>query len=133
MKNNLMIFSVKTAACSNQQIFLGITMKTLFVIIVSLVCSLALVPAHAVDLNSAKQAGHIGETDGGYIAAVGSVDADTQALIDNVNSKRKQHYQKLANQNNVSLSSIEELAGQKAIAKTAAGHMVQIDGNWSKK
>ncbi|MFT5111927.1 MAG: hypothetical protein ACI8P9_001250 [Parasphingorhabdus sp.] len=108
-------------------------MKTILFALFSLFLMLAVLPAHAADLDSAKQQQQIGETDTGYIAAVGGGGAEIQNLIESVNNKRRAYYQKLANKNHVSLASIEELAGQKAIAKTAGGQMVRIAGDWSIK
>ena len=52
-------------------------------------------PAYSLDLQTAKSQGLVGETPGGYLSAVKSPSAETKALIENVNLKRKQKYQSL--------------------------------------
>ncbi|MCF6435867.1 MULTISPECIES: YdbL family protein [Pseudoalteromonas] len=88
--------------------------------------------AWALSLDSAKNQGLVGETASGYLAAVSS-NAQVQALIDDVNAKRKAKYQQLAKKNGISLSQVEALAGKKAIEKTAKGHYVKVNGSWVKK
>ena len=87
----------------------------------------------ALNLQQAKQQGLVGETTTGYLAAVKS-SAAVNALVKQVNDKRRQLYQQMANKNQLSLTQVEQLAGRKAIAKTAAGHYIQTDsGQWQKK
>ena len=88
--------------------------------------------AFALDLSNAKSAGLVGETSKGYIAAVKSSD-EINALIQDINQRRKAHYQKIADKNNISLEAIEVRAGQKAIAKTPAGQYVNSGSGWEKK
>ncbi|WP_105167119.1 YdbL family protein [Pseudoalteromonas sp. T1lg23B] len=88
--------------------------------------------AWALTLDSAKDQGLVGETANGYLAVVSNA-AQVQALIDDINAKRKAKYQQLAKQNGISLSQVELLAGKKAIEKTAKGHYVQVNGSWVKK
>ena len=52
---------------------------------------------YAADLGTAKAQGLIGETPNGYIAQVGAASSEIQALIETINAKRKDHYQKIAN------------------------------------
>ncbi|MCG8311885.1 MAG: YdbL family protein [Pseudomonadales bacterium] len=104
----------------------------LFLTIVSLTMSMG---AWALDIDDAKASGLVGETTSGYLAAVsGSPSADVKSLIDNVNSKRKQKYEDIANKRKVPLQSVERLAAKKAYEKTQSGHFVQDpSGNWKKK
>jgi|UPI0003639434 hypothetical protein len=103
-------------------------MALLFVLLLS-------VSAHAADLSAAKQAGFIGEQPSGYLGLVtASVPADVQALVVDVNKKRKAHYQKIANKNGIPLRKVELLAGQKAIAKTPKNQFVRLaSGQWQRK
>ncbi|MBQ4848956.1 YdbL family protein [Pseudoalteromonas sp. MMG012] len=88
--------------------------------------------ALALTLTNAKSQGLVGETESGYLALVTS-NPQAQALIKSVNAKRKSKYAQLAKKNNLSLSQVETLAGQKAVAKTASGHFIKVNGQWIKK
>jgi len=90
-------------------------------------------PAWAIDLQSAKNQGLIGETPSGYLAVVKNT-ADARAVVAKVNSARKSHYQSIASRNGTSLQVVEVLAGKKAIARAASGHYVRsASGGWVKK
>ena len=104
--------------------------KTVTLILFSLL--LICQPAMAIDLQTAKAQGLVGETSSGYLAPVKAT-AEAKKLVNNINGKRKQHYQKIAKNNKTSLSAVEQLAGKKAIAKTPAGQFVQVNGAWKKK
>ena len=109
--------------------FKGMLQRTLGVLLLSL--SIAL-PALALDLGEAKSGGLVGETSGGYLAAVKS-SAEVDALVASINSKRKAQYQKIAQKNGISIQAVEVRAGQKAIEKTPAGQYVNTGGGWQKK
>ena len=90
-------------------------------------------PAYSVDLQTAKSQGLVGETPSGYLSAVKSPSAETKALIESINLKRKQKYQEIATRNKTSLQTIEELAGNKAIEKSKPGSYIKQGGSWQKK
>lgn len=86
----------------------------------------------AVDLDDAKAQGLVGEQMDGYLGAV--VDnAHVQALIDDVNAKRKAKYAELAAKNNLQLEQVEKLAAMKAFEKTSSGNYLLVNGSWVKK
>ena len=89
----------------------------------------------ALTLAEAKAGGLVGETEAGYLEIVsGKGSAEVQALVNEVNGKRKQKYQEIAKRNRTSLQTVERLAGQTAIEKTQAGHYIQLpSGAWTKK
>ena len=90
-------------------------------------------PAWAIDLQSAKSQGLVGEKQSGYLGTVKS-SSEVNALVKKVNNARKAHYEKIAKRNGTSLEVVEVLAGKKAIGKAAAGHYVQsASGSWVKK
>ena len=89
-------------------------------------------PALALDLQTAKAQGLVGETATGYLAAVKAT-PEVQHLVSDINGKRKAHYQQIAQRNKTALSAVEQLAGKKAIAKTPAGQFVNINGSWQRK
>lgn len=90
--------------------------------------------AWAIDLDSAKQQGAVGEMHTGYLGVIDSANGDIKQLVEAINQKRKQQYQKIAQSNNIELQQVELLAGKKAITKTAAGHYIKLEGSeWRKK
>lgn len=89
-------------------------------------------PVWALDLQSAKVQGLVGETATGYLAPVQS-SHEVQQLVEAINGKRKIYYQKISQRNKTSLAAVEHLAGKKAIQKTARGQFIQVNGAWKKK
>lgn len=90
--------------------------------------------AWAADLQGAKAQGLIGEQSDGYLGLVSaSAPADVKALVSDINSKRRQTYQDIAQRNNTSLDAVEALAGKKAIEKTPPGQYVKPAGSWLRK
>ena len=90
-------------------------------------------PAFSIDLHSAKSQGLVGELSSGYLDAVKPPSTEVKALIAEVNAKRKQAYMNIAKRNKLTLKDVEELAGEKAIKKSAAGSYVKEGGAWIKK
>ena len=90
-------------------------------------------PAFSIDLQTAKSQGLVGELSNGYLDAVKTPSADVKAMIADVNAKRKQAYIDIAARNKLALKDVEELAGKKAIEKSAAGSYVKDGGAWIKK
>lgn len=89
----------------------------------------------ALDLQAAKDKGLVGETPSGYLASPSSSPSgEVKALIADINGKRKAKYQEVAAKVGKSLSIVEQLAGEKALEKTEAGHYIQLPtGKWTKK
>lgn len=99
----------------------------------SLLLSLFLAsPAYALELDTAKDNGWVGERYTGYLGVV-KPEAGVKALVDDVNQKRNQRYKELATQNGISLQEVEKIAGKKVIEKTQAGHLVDLGNGWLKK
>ena len=90
-------------------------------------------PANAIDLQTAKSQGLVGETASGYLSSVTSPSTETKALIESVNLKRKQKYQEIAASNKTSLQTIEQLAGKKAMEKSKPGSYIKQGSSWQKK
>lgn len=87
----------------------------------------------AIDLQTAKAQGLVGETPSGYLATVTSSDPGAAKLVKSINQKRKKQYQDIAKRNKTSLQAVEQLAGKKAIQKTPPGQYIQVNGAWKKK
>jgi uncharacterized protein YdbL (DUF1318 family) len=89
-------------------------------------------PAFALELDEAKSAGLVGETNMGYIAAV-KPSGEVDALVISINNQRKVYYQGIAAKNDISLQAVESRAGLKAIEKTTAGGYVNTGDGWLQK
>ena len=95
-----------------------------------------LVPtAFAITLQEAKEQGLVGEQRDGYIGmVVNTAPADVAALIRDINGQRRQRYQQIAQQNNISVEQVGALAYERAVAATRAGHYIQnAGGSWQQK
>jgi len=94
---------------------------------------LAALSAFAVDLDTAKAEGWVGERADGYLGAVQSnASADVRELVEEINGKRRAQYQRIAQRNQIPLRDVEVLAGKKAIEKTRPGGWVFVE-NWRRK
>ncbi|MTD26007.1 YdbL family protein [Erwinia sorbitola] len=87
----------------------------------------------ALTLEQARQQGRVGETLNGYIAAV-QQDAETLALVKQINEGRAHQYQLLAQQNNMTTREVASIAGLKLVERAKSGEYVRgINGQWLKK
>lgn len=94
------------------------------------------VAAWALELDQAKSQGLVGEQVNGYLGVVASQpSAEVRALVQDINAKRRQAYQRIANDNGIALEQVAALAGKKAIEKTPRGQYVQdpASGSWMKR
>lgn len=87
----------------------------------------------AITLHAAKDAGLVGETAEGYLAAVGDPSPDVRGLIESINAKRRAEYQAISIRTGADLLAVEVLAGKKAISKTPPGQYIRLGGKWQKK
>jgi uncharacterized protein YdbL (DUF1318 family) len=87
----------------------------------------------ALSLDEAKANGLVGEQSNGYLGAVNPANAEAQALIEDVNRKRRQAYEDIAKRNSTNIRAVETLAGEKAVQNTKPGNFVEGPGGWSKK
>ena len=91
------------------------------------------VQAATLTLNEARAEGRVGETLSGYIAPLHQ-DAETLALVNQINAARTESYQKLADSNNLPVDEVAKMAGQKLVARAQPGEYVKgINGKWLKK
>ncbi|PSH13211.1 hypothetical protein B7R74_19505 [Yersinia pseudotuberculosis] len=87
----------------------------------------------ALTLEQAKQQGRVGETLSGYLAPV-KKDAETLALVEQINLARAEKYQEVAQKNHISTENVAKLAGQKLVNRAAEGEYVRgINGQWMKR
>lgn len=107
-------------------------MKKLFITTLSILLFSA-TAAFAMDLATAKNQGLVGERTDGYIGAVNNT-PQAQALVSDINQRRKQAYQAISKENGQQLSVVETLAAKKLYNKLAAGEYYQAaDGSWKRK
>lgn len=86
-------------------------------------------------LEEAKTQGMVGEKPSGYLGVVAPrASAEAQALVDDINQKRRQTYEDIARRNATKLEAVEMMAGETAIKSTKPGNFVQLpSGQWVKK
>ena len=107
-------------------------MKKTF-ILATLMLSLLSGSALALTLNEARTEGRVGETYNGYLVAL-KQDAQTQALVSEINKARSVSYQQLAQSHNLPVDEVAKMAGQKLVARAKPGEYVQgINGKWLRK
>ena len=89
----------------------------------------------AITIDEAKAGGLVGEDASGYLAAVADPpNAEVAALVTEVNEKRRAEYTRIAAKNGIDVVQVEQLAGKKAIERTASGHYVRLAGeDWRRK
>jgi uncharacterized protein YdbL (DUF1318 family) len=89
--------------------------------------------AFALTLDSAKQQGLVGEQPSGYLGVVGKSTPDVEALVLDINQKRRSAYEGIAKRNGTDISAVEQLAGKKAIEQTPTGQFIRLpSGDWVK-
>lgn len=99
-------------------------------LVVSVLWSL---PAFALDLQSARVSGQVGEKLDGYVAAV-SASPEVGQLVSEVNAKRQAEYGRISKQNGQPVDVVAKLAAPQIISNLPAGAMYQgADGGWKKK
>ena len=91
--------------------------------------------AWAIDIGSAKNQGLVGEARSGYLEAVKKpASAEVQALIREVNAKRKVQFERTAAKNNISVPQVANRFYELAVQKTRPGHYYQdASGRWQRK
>ena len=88
----------------------------------------------ALELDSAKQMGLVGEQGTGYLGLVATGNNEAAALVVEINLQRKQKYQEIATKQNTALVNIEKIAGEKLVQKAAANGEYYLDasGHWAR-
>jgi len=106
-------------------------MKKFFLLITAMLVLVAQ-PCFGLDLKEAKSKGLVGETITGYLAPV-KKNPEVEKLVAEINARRKAMYKKIAAKNRTSLTTVEQLAGKKAIEKTPPGQFINLGKGWIKK
>ena len=104
-------------------------------IVATILLVLAFQTAWAVDIHSAKDQGLIGEANTGYVAAVvDAPSAEVEALISEVNQKRKAQFKGAAEKTGATLEQVRLRFYELAVERTEPGHYYQDEaGNWKQK
>lgn len=107
--------------------------RMLVMTLLALLVAVFSLPVLAMDLNDARRAGLVGEKPDGYIAAVKST-AETSALVEEVNARRKAEYQRISAENGQKVDVVARLAAQQVIQGLEPGSFYQAaDGSWKKR
>ena len=104
-------------------------------LVIAALLILAMPAAWAIDIDSAKERGLVGEANTGYLAAVQRpVSAEVEALIRDVNAKRRAQFERTAKSTGATLEQVRVRFYQLAVQKTRPGHHSQDqDGRWRRK
>lgn len=89
-------------------------------VILSLAALFVATPALALDLHAARASGQVAETSEGYIKAVKS-SAEVEALVSEVNAKRRAEYERISKQNGQPVDVVGKLAAPQIAKGIAEG------------
>ncbi len=102
--------------------------------VVGLVVFGAALPSAALDLDAARSQGLVGEQSDGFVGAVSaSPSADVEALVAEVNDKRRAAYAEIAKKNGTAPNAVAALSAQKLIERAPTGQWIWANGSWSQK
>lgn len=93
----------------------------------------AAVPAFAIDFESARAAGLVGEVDNGFVAIPPSAKTQETALVTAVNNERRAVYAEIAAKNGTSIEVAALRTFEKRYPSFPAGTWIQIQGKWTRK
>lgn len=92
------------------------------------------VSAFAMDLNSAKRSGLIGERPNGLIAAtLPNPSPALTELIETTNAGRMEVYKQAADNQHIPLKEVQAIAAQKIYDLASPGDYLMVNGKWQKK
>jgi len=114
-----------------QPVLKGVGMKKSLIRSGLLIASLCFcMNAFSLTLGEAKSQGLVGEQPNGLLGVVNNPTPELVSLVTDINDKRKAAYREIAQRNGTDINVVQQLAGQKAIAKTPAGQFVKAAGQW---
>lgn len=94
------------------------------------VAALAAFPAFALDLQSARTSGQVGEKRDGYVAPIAK-SADVSSLVAEVNAKRRAEYERISKENGQPVDVVGKLAAEQIISGLPAGaKYMDASGSW---
>ncbi len=90
--------------------------------------------AMAMDLNTAKHSGLVGEKQNGLIeATLPNPSADLSELIATTNAGRMEVYKQMSDKQNIPLKEVQAIAAQKIYNLAEQGDFLMMNGKWVKK
>jgi uncharacterized protein YdbL (DUF1318 family) len=90
--------------------------------------------AFAMDVQSAKTQGLVGERQDGLLGIVASPTPELRTLVETTNAERIEKYKGIAQKRGTELSNVQAFAGKKLIDGSAPGEYIQnAGGGWQKK
>jgi uncharacterized protein YdbL (DUF1318 family) len=91
-------------------------------------------PAAALELESARAQGLVGEQTDGFVGLVrGQGSDEARKLVADVNARRRAHYEQIAREQGTPVAAVAALAGQKLIERMPAGTWIGDNGRWYQK
>lgn len=91
-------------------------------------------PAAALELESARAQGLVGEQTDGFVGLVkGEGSDEARRLVADVNARRRAHYEQIAREQGTPVAAVAALAGQKLIERMPAGTWIGDNGRWYQK
>ncbi len=97
------------------------------------VAALIAIPALAMDLHEARSVGLVGEKADGYVSAL-KPSAEVNALVSQVNAKRRAEYTRISKQNGQAVDVVGKLAAPQIVEGLDAGNAYQdASGAWKKR
>jgi uncharacterized protein len=80
---------------------------------------------------AARAAGQVGEKPDGYLDVIGNVPAAVQAMVDDLNIRRREEYTRRARETGSTVEQFAFTTGCNLIARTVPGEKYQApDGSW---
>ena len=108
-------------------------MRTYSLTVLTLLLMVMALPALALDLQGARTQGLVGEARTGYIEAIVNR-PDVQALVTEVNNKRRDEYAKISRENGQSVDVVAKLASEQIINRLGAGsYYKDASGSWVRR
>lgn len=107
-------------------------MRMLFVTLLAVMLALP-GAAFAIDLDTARNQGLVGERADGLIGAVAK-SGEADALVKSVNAERMKSYQEIAAKEGTRLDAVQAIAGEKQVQKAHQNGWYYMDasGSWKK-
>ncbi|MDB5491726.1 MAG: hypothetical protein JWO78_1575 [Micavibrio sp.] len=112
---------------------MAMKLRTFGLLVAAGVMMIAVNPAFALDLATARASGVVGEKTDGYVAVI-KESADADALAAEVNGRRKAEYAKISAANSQPVAVVAKLAAEEIIGKLPSGAKYQnASGAWVSK
>jgi uncharacterized protein YdbL (DUF1318 family) len=108
--------------------------RRFFLVLMLALLPVAVLPAHALELDAAKAQGLVGEKPDGLLGSVGSPSPEVQALVSDVNNRRLTVFRGIAAKNGQALAAVQAVSGEEFISRTPSGqYIMTAAGQWVKK